>query len=454
MVAARKAWPFARRFGAPCAYAALIAGAFMAAGVPARAAAPPAPSSPAEAWVHFDRDHIGASGASGLADRKSGRAVTIDDPVRVASVSKLVVALGVMRLVEQGKLSLDVDVSRYLGWTLRNPAHPDSRITLAMLLSHTSSLQDDGEAYIIRLGDTMAGKLSLTCGAKAPPHIERIIHPSNFISYRISGSFAGCTARSPAMWDQSGTLPGSYFRYANINFGLVGTIIERVTQQRFDKAMDALVIQPLGLKACFNWGGRCTGTDAARAVTLTRPDGTVALDDLGGALPACPVYVKAGEDCDLSGYTPGTNGALFSPQGGLRISPRELAKIGQMLGADGRDAQGRAFLTPASIAQMHTPRWTYDGQNGDTEQGFYCTYGLATQIMGLATHPACRDRLPGMEGRWYGHAGDAYSLKSGLWVAAKSGKGMAYYATAVADETPKDGPCAFTLAEQRMAGQR
>ena len=426
----------------------------MAAGAPARAAAPPAPSSPAEAWVHFDRDHIGASGASGFADTKSGRAVTIDDPVRVASVSKLVVALGVMRLVEQGKLSLDVDVSRYLGWTLRNPAHPDSRITLAMLLSHTSSLQDDGEAYIIRLGDTMAGKLSLTCGAKAPPHIERIIHPANFISYRMTGSFAGCTARSPAMWDQSDNLPGSYFRYANINFGLIGTIIERVTQQRFDKAMDALVIQPLGLKACFNWGGRCTGADAARAVTLTRPDGTVALDDLGGVLPACPVYVKAGEGCDLSGYTPGTNGALFSPQGGLRISPRDLAKIGQMLGADGRDAQGQAFLTPASIAQMHTPRWTYDGQNGDTEQGFYCTYGLATQMMGVATHPACRDRLPGMEGRWYGHAGDAYSLKSGLWVEAQSGKGIAYYTTAVADETPKEGPSAFTLAEQRMAGKR
>ena len=49
---------------------------------------------------------------------------------------------------------------------------------------------------------------------------------------------------------------------------------------------------------------------------------------------------------------------------------------------------------------------------------------------------------------------DAYSLKSGLWVEAKSGKGMAYYATAVADETPKDGPSAFTLAEQRMAGKR
>ena len=56
-------------------------------------------------------DGITASGASGLADRARGRALTIDDPVRIASISKLVVALGVMRLVEQGRLDLDRDVS-------------------------------------------------------------------------------------------------------------------------------------------------------------------------------------------------------------------------------------------------------------------------------------------------------------------------------------------------------
>jgi CubicO group peptidase (beta-lactamase class C family) len=49
-----------------------------------------------------------------------------------------------MRLVEQGKLALDTDVSRYLGYTLRNPYYPDAAITLRMLLSHTSSLRDDG----------------------------------------------------------------------------------------------------------------------------------------------------------------------------------------------------------------------------------------------------------------------------------------------------------------------
>src|ERR1700712_4146139 len=80
------------------------------------------PTPPTYAWATFDRSGLTASGASGLADRPRRRALTIDSPVRVASVSKLVVALGVMRLVEQGRLDLDRDVSDTLGWSLRNPA--------------------------------------------------------------------------------------------------------------------------------------------------------------------------------------------------------------------------------------------------------------------------------------------------------------------------------------------
>ena len=84
----------------------------------------------AEVGVAFGRTGELASFADGVADPQSGRRVTVDDPVRVASISKLVVAVGVMELVEAGKLDLDGDVSRWLGWRLRNPAFPDRPITL------------------------------------------------------------------------------------------------------------------------------------------------------------------------------------------------------------------------------------------------------------------------------------------------------------------------------------
>jgi CubicO group peptidase (beta-lactamase class C family) len=108
--------------------------------VPSEPAPPPYNSY---AWASFDARGITRSAAAGLADRSAGRALTIDDPVRIASITKLHVALGVMRLVEQGKLDLDEDVSGPLGWTLRNPNFPDRPITLRLILSHRSSLRDD-----------------------------------------------------------------------------------------------------------------------------------------------------------------------------------------------------------------------------------------------------------------------------------------------------------------------
>lgn len=100
-------------------------------------------ADPAAIAVHFDREGtLETRIIAGQADRASGRALTADDPVRIASVSKLVVALGVLRLVEQGWLDLDRDVSDYLGWRLRHPAHPDRPITLAQLLGHRAGLTD------------------------------------------------------------------------------------------------------------------------------------------------------------------------------------------------------------------------------------------------------------------------------------------------------------------------
>src|SRR5690242_10835808 len=109
----------------------------------------------AEVGVAFDRTHEIASFADGIADPQSGRRVTADDPVRVASVSKLGTAIGVMKLVEEGKLDLTGDASRWLGWSLRNPWFPDRPITLGMLLSHTSSVREHDDDYVIPLGGSL-----------------------------------------------------------------------------------------------------------------------------------------------------------------------------------------------------------------------------------------------------------------------------------------------------------
>lgn len=369
---------------------------------------------PASVAVTFDTRSITPLIAEGEADRATGRLVTADDPVRIASISKLVTALGVMRLVEAGKLDLDRDVSDYLGWRLRNPAFPDRVITLRLLLSHQSSLLDGPDLYIIPLGQTLRAQLA-----------------------------------DPRVWDRDHAPGSGWFHYTNLNFPVIASVMEAASGERFDRLMQRLVLRPLKLDACYNWSG-CSPAMARRAVVLYRAGGEVAKDDLKGRLPDCPVVPAADGSCDLAGYVPGTNGALFSPQGGLRISMRGLARIGQLLARG-----GQGFLKPASLAAMTAPQWRFDGSNGLGEDGaasgFFCAYGLAVHRIGSA-RPQCHDDLFGDGTARIGHSGDAYGLKAGLWWDPATGKGLAFFTSAVPDDS-KGTRSAFTGREEALVSR-
>ncbi|OAG78268.1 Beta-lactamase [Acetobacter malorum] len=86
----------------------------------------------------------------GFARRDGAQTVPVKQETlfRIASISKVVTTIGLMELVEQGKVNLDHDVSEYLGFRLRNPDFPTTPITVRMLLNHTSTLRD-GEVYFL-----------------------------------------------------------------------------------------------------------------------------------------------------------------------------------------------------------------------------------------------------------------------------------------------------------------
>ena len=370
---------------------------------------PPPPAPVAEVGVAFDRGGERGSYARGLADPASGRAVTPDDPVRIASISKLVVAIGVMKMVEQGKLDLDSDVSEKLGWTLRNPAFPDRPITLRQLLSHTSSVRDHDDQYAIPLGGSLRAVLA-----------------------------------EPTSWDAAHAPGTGYFTYSNLNFPIVASIIEAVTQERFDGVMRRDVLDPMKIDACFNWP-TCSDDAVARAVVLMQ-DGKPVRDDLGGKRPDCPVFAREGTGCDIPGtWRPGVNGALFAPQGGLRISVRGLARVGRML-LNGGTLDGVRILSPQSVELMLAPAWVYDGRNGNTDHGFYCSYGLAVQQWPTRA-PGCNDDPAGDGVKRVGHAGDAYGLRAGLWIDRAAGTGVAYFVTGLPDDPPR-GRSAYRAAEE------
>lgn len=360
--------------------------------------------------VAFTRDAEVASFAEGVADPATGRAITPDDPVRIASISKLVVAIGVMKLVEAGRLDLDSDVSDMLGYTVEPPGRPSPPVTLRMLLSHTSSLRDHDDQYAIPLGERLQDVL-----------------------------------RDPHSWDAAHPPGSGYFKYSNLNFPVVASIMERVTGERFDIWIRREVLDPMRVDACYNWP-TCSDDAVARAVVLTQ-DGKVVRDDNKGKRPDCPVFVRDGVACDLSRWKAGENGALFSPQGGLRISARGLARVGRMLLGNGM-LDGVRILSPRSVDTLLTQVWRTNGRNGASDDGFYCSYGLATQQI-PTVGPGCADD-PGTKGATLvGHAGDAYGVRSGLWIDRAAGRGIAYFVTGLPADPPRGPGTAFRAAEQQ-----
>ncbi|MBX7496962.1 beta-lactamase family protein [Qipengyuania sp. 6B39] len=340
--------------------------------------------------VVFDRETITPVIVEGLADRATGRAVEANDPVRIASISKLVMALATLRLVDEGKVDLGTDVSTYLGWSLRNPAYPDVPVTLGQLLRHRSGLRDDA-GYVIPLGESLQAKLS-----------------------------------DPEAW-YAGAPPGDApFEYANLGSPVVATVLEAASGERYDRLVERAVFGPLGIKACLNWIG-CSQDQADRAVVLYRSTGEVARDDAADRPLNCTLPVAEDVACSLDDYVPGTNASIFSPQGGVRIGMIDLAKIGQaILGEDNR------LLSPQGFRQL---KRRFPPVEGSAPNFCFYGFGVHTLYPGLV---GCNDVLFQLGARWYGHAGEAYGLRSGLWMEEDERSGIAYFVTAVPDRNAPD----------------
>ncbi|AUG78198.1 Non-ribosomal peptide synthetase [Kitasatospora sp. MMS16-BH015] len=156
----------------------------------------------------------------GVAEAGTDRPVTERTAFPVGSVSKHLTALGVLRLVDEGVLDLDVDVNRYLTtWQVPGGAE-DQPITLAHLLGHLSGLKVVPSGRYPRGTERLPALADLLRGTAGPRHpaVEREL------------------------------APGEAFRKANIHFSVLEQAVVDATGEEFPELIDRLVIQPLGLR--------------------------------------------------------------------------------------------------------------------------------------------------------------------------------------------------------------
>ena len=345
----------------------------------------------------------------------------IEHKIRVASISKLAVSIGILRLVEAGNLSLDEDIGVFLKRRFRNPKFPQTPITIRMLLTHTSSVRDD-KRYFIK-----AAKGSL---------IDFFEPESN---YWDSGAH---WASDPAQ------KPGDYFNYANLNFGLLATLIELSSGERFDQYMENHVLRPLGTSARF---GPCDIPAGELATTYRKRDEDGEWRPTGDWVPqvdksplSCFYGIQdlAEPKKFLEKYELGSNASLFSPQGGLRASASDLIRMLSMLVNRG-EIDGEQFLSYELVKEMFASHWSLNrtGDNGRSS-GESEPNGHRDSLMtdyGLSIHRISMRDWGFDEGPPFllGHLGNAYGVLSFALLEPRSGKGIAAIITGLADDPAK-----------------
>ncbi len=279
--------------------------------------------------------------AFGYKDLKSKEPLTTNDLFRIASISKSFSSTAIMQLVEQGKISLDDDISDLVGFKVRNPKYPDTKITLEMMLSHRSSLNDSNGYFTFDVLDTTKNKA----------------------------------------WEKSynNYEPGTDYEYCNLNFNMIGAVLERLTNVRFDNYIKHQILQPLKLDA-----GYCIDSlDQKRFAKLYEREGNSYSEQ-----PAA--YNPRSEE--IKNYKMGVSTPIFSPTGGMKISAHDLAKYMLMHMNYGKSGKVK-ILDPSSSKKM---------QHGLSPKE---NYGLALLE---------NNRL--IEGEhMVGHTGSAYGLYSNMF---------------------------------------
>jgi CubicO group peptidase (beta-lactamase class C family) len=147
----------------------------------------------------------------------------------IVSISKTILATAVMQLWENGMIDLEKNINNYLpaGFTIANPRFPGDTITVKMLLTHTSSILDNGniEIPLISCGDSPIGLDSFLVNYLTPGG-----------SYYSNANFGNYQ-------------PGEQWNYSNPGSAVLGLIVENLTGKSFDQYCKDSIFIPLSMNS-------------------------------------------------------------------------------------------------------------------------------------------------------------------------------------------------------------
>ncbi|MEL7121652.1 MAG: serine hydrolase, partial [Bacteroidota bacterium] len=159
--------------------------------------------------------------------------VTEESVFMIASLTKPLYGLAIMKLVDQGLIRLDDPINNYLSVPILNPYSTQKAITFRMLLAHTSSIKDNWEVLSKIYHPNSSIKQELTLNQFISDYFLE-----NGLYYSKDNNFH--KNKSATHWD-----------YSNVGYMLLGHLIETITQQKMKDFCQKEIFDPLGMNNTF-----------------------------------------------------------------------------------------------------------------------------------------------------------------------------------------------------------
>ncbi|MEM1322696.1 MAG: serine hydrolase [Bacteroidota bacterium] len=201
----------------------------------------------------------------GYANLAQGTPYTTETIQNIGSISKTLIGLSLMKLVEQGKLSLETPINEVLPFEVINPHYPEIPITIKHLANQTSTIKETKDYERSYL---------LTEQVQLDRHG---FHRSEYKNFKAASehdkmpmdSFLFNIVAKEGEWYRKRNFlkipPGTAFHYTNVGSTLAAYIVELVSGQGFDAFTQQHILSPLGLKAS---GWSFDQVDLAQHATL------------------------------------------------------------------------------------------------------------------------------------------------------------------------------------------
>ncbi len=180
--------------------------------------------------AYIDRNLNTYTESFGLKNYQSKVPVNDSTLFLIASCSKPVTALAILKLYSEGKIDLDANINTYLPFGISNPHFPADSISVRMLLSHTSSLKDNW--------NIMDPLYTLEKGGDSPIPLSKFVRDYFLPKGKFYHSDQNFFNKNP----------GTYWEYCNMGYTLLGYVIEQVSKMDFSTYMQKEIFIPLGMK--------------------------------------------------------------------------------------------------------------------------------------------------------------------------------------------------------------